>query len=89
MPARLSRVRRRAAWRALHRCLRPLWALLVTPKRQKRAKPVKAWTWKIEEGLCFYAHPTRERLLWDGKPSPEAVAVRVELREVPRKKRKV
>jgi len=37
------------------------------------------WAWLCDFGLCQWAEPNRERLLRGSKPSPEAVAVRVEL----------
>ena len=54
--------------------------------RRKKPKVVKAWAWKCDFGLCFWAAPTRRQLLREAeKPSPEARAVRVEIREVTRK----
>ena len=42
-----------------------------------------AWKFRGRGGrwvLCSWAEPTKERLLWRNKPSPEAVPVRVRLR---------
>lgn len=37
------------------------------------------WAWLCDFGLCQWAEPSRKRLLKGSKPSPEAIAVRVEL----------
>lgn len=55
----------------------------------KNKKKIKAWAWKCEFGLCKWAQPDRFRLEREGKPSPEARAVRVQLVELaPKRKRK-
>jgi len=38
-----------------------------------------AWAWVMEGRLCFWAMPTKEDLIGDGSPSPEARPVRVRL----------
>jgi len=48
----------------------------------------KAWTWKCSFGLCIYVFPTKDLLIRDGKPEPNAVPVRVEIRELVKKKKK-
>ena len=56
-------------------------------------KPVKAWAWKVQDWpseeweLCRWAEPDLRNLRVSGKPSPEARAVRVEIREVVKKAR--
>ena len=60
----------------------------MTLRKRKVAKPVRAWTWLCDFGLCLWAAPSRAQLRADGeRPSPEAKMVRVEIREVPRKRR--
>ena len=46
-----------------------------------------SYAWKLDDGLCFWADPNKNRLRLEGKPSPEAKLVRVELVEVARKKK--
>jgi hypothetical protein len=39
-----------------------------------------AWAWQLGDGsLCYWAEPTKEKLLRGQKPSPEAQAVCVRL----------
>lgn len=63
-----------------------------------KAKPVIAWAWllpavegkerfRYRDVLCMWAEPTRAKLVESGKPSPEARAVRVEMRPVPKKRK--
>lgn len=51
--------------------------------RARRAQPVYGWSWKIlDRGrwvLCHFMFEKKAILLFDGKPSPEAVAVRVRM----------
>ena len=54
----------------------------------KRGKQVTAYAWLCDFGLCKWAEPTRDRLLAQSKPSPEAKVVRVYLSTVPRKEAK-
>ncbi len=57
----------------------------------KLPKPVKAWAWKLPTRLggklCFWAEPDMARLM-TRIPSPDAVAIRVEIRPLPQKRRK-
>lgn len=51
-----------------------------------KAEEAEAWAWKVKVGkgwwLCLYAEPTKEMLLKrGGKPSPEARAVKVVMKE--------
>ena len=39
----------------------------------------KGWAWQCDFGLCHWAAPTREKLLRDGKPTPEAKAISVRI----------
>lgn len=50
-------------------------------KRKKRIRlpGVRAWTWQMDDGLCYWAQPRRDTLLAEGKPSPEAKPVLVRL----------
>lgn len=47
----------------------------------KKMKPVPAWAWAIDDGgkpeLCHWAEPSKELLLRQSKPSPEAKPVKV------------
>ena len=39
-----------------------------------------AYAWMLEDGsLCYWAAPTKDELVRNGKPGPGAKAVRVEL----------
>ena len=42
-------------------------------------KRAYGWVWLCDFGLCYWAESSREKLLQEGKPSPEAKPVRVEL----------
>ncbi len=57
----------------------------------KQPKPVKAWAWAIDMGrgyeLCFWSMPSRKQLDDEGKPSPEARMIRVEIRPVPKRRK--
>jgi len=63
---------------------------------KKVIRPARAWAWAIlgsvhKAGpyeLCRWAEPSKEVLLMGQKPSPEAIAVRVELTPVTHKKRR-
>ena len=44
-----------------------------------RVKHPTAWVWMIEEGLCYWAEPSKEALRRRSKPSPEAVPRMVRL----------
>ena len=48
-------------------------------------KPVVAYAWLCDFGLCKWAEPDGRRLTEKGKPSSEARVVRVYLSIVPRK----
>ncbi len=52
----------------------------------KNTSPVYAWAWVFEGGLCKWAMPSRKQLIAEGKPSPEAKAIRVQI--VPQRKPK-
>lgn len=52
---------------------------------KKEAKPELAWAWLCDFGLCLWAAPTRKQLVSDGKPSPEAVPVRVRISVIPKR----
>lgn len=49
---------------------------------KRKSKATYGWAWKIAEGLCHWSMPYRRDLIRDGKPSPEAKAVRVRITEV-------
>jgi hypothetical protein len=57
-----------------------------------RARRAFAWAWalKTDRGweLCFWAEPHKSTLLRDGRPSPEAVPVRVRMTVVRASKKK-
>lgn len=48
-----------------------------------KIKDVYSWAWTVDWGrgpeLCFWSEPTKKDLLKNGKPSPEAKAVRVRM----------
>lgn len=55
----------------------------------KKPERAFAFAYKLEDGsLCWWAEPHRKDLVNNGKPSPGAKIVRVELVEVKRKKRR-
>ncbi len=41
--------------------------------------PVYGWAWLCDFGLCEWAEPTKEQLMRQSKPSPEAKPVYVAL----------
>jgi len=56
-------------------------------------KPTTAWAWAIMENgeyvLCHYCFATKALLLYDGKPSPEAKAVKVQMKVAKKSKRRI
>lgn len=57
-------------------------------KQIKSKKRAIAWAWLCDFGLCHYAEPSYEDLARDGKPTPEARAIRVRLVPTTKKHRK-
>lgn len=45
----------------------------------KHSKTGRGWAWQLEEGLCHWVEPTKERLTRKDKPSPEAKPVFVRI----------
>jgi len=43
------------------------------------SKRAYGWAWLCDFGLCHWAEPNRDALHLRSKPSPEAIAIRVEL----------
>jgi hypothetical protein len=52
-------------------------------KKILKRKKVYVWTWICDFGkgpqLCLFAEATKENLVNNGKPSPEAIPVRVQM----------
>lgn len=51
-----------------------------------RQRVVKGWAWAIQDAngvwcLCYWFRTSRKELISEGKPSPEARLVRVEMRK--------
>ncbi len=69
--------------------------------KRKKMKPVRAWAWAFhplngcgwkdtsERVLCFWAEPDKARLAKRGRPTEDAVMVRVEIREAPKRRKAV
>ncbi len=57
----------------------------------KLPKPVRAWAWQLPTrlggNLCFWAEPDLVRLM-KRIPSPDAVPIRVEIRPLPKRRKK-
>lgn len=51
----------------------------MSKKKVKPVKPVRAWGWLCNFGLCQWAEPTKQRLIDGRKPSPEAKLTLVRL----------
>lgn len=52
-----------------------------------KEQSIKGWAWEIQADtgswvLCWWLYGTRKELMADKKPSPEARAVRVEMRRI-------
>ena len=45
----------------------------------ERSQAPRSWAWLCDFGLCLWSLPTKRQLMADGKPSPNAKAVRVRL----------
>ena len=66
---------------------------------RKKIRPVRAWAWAFHplrgygwkdtsrRVLCFWAEPDKDRLRHRGRPTEDAVMVRVEIRPVTKKRR--
>lgn len=49
----------------------------------------KAWAWLCDFGICSWAYPTKEKLLEENKPSPEAKPIHIVMLPIETKSAKV
>lgn len=62
-------------------------------KKPKKMKPATAWAWALHplgdttsaRLLCFWAEPNKEMLLLRGRPTEDAIPVRVRIIEAPKR----
>lgn len=53
-------------------------------KRSQLAKDGIGWAWMCSFGICHWAEPSKADLMRGGKPSPEAIVIKVRISPIRR-----